>query len=176
MLSWNRSSSRIKQYLPILKLLYIPTYPLYYSGKVSKPSLYQTILKLFWKDHLSVYHHRLFAPTPTFISTFFPSTNTYFSNHYVNFIHFINYLVFFYQIFTKFISWNFKSITRSSRAVCRNYQNTIWATSWENLFMSYANNKDAEQPAHPRSLISVFVVRCLDSIIPLVSISEISSL
>ena len=27
---------------------------------------------------------------------------------------------------------------------------------------------------HPRSLISAFVVRCLDSIMPLVSISEIS--
>ena len=40
----------------------------------------------------------------------------------------------------------------------------------------YANNKDADQPAHPRSLISTFVIRCLDSIIPLVSISEISSL
>ena len=34
----------------------------------------------------------------------------------------------------------------------------------------------ADQPAHPRSLISTFVVRCLDSIMPLVSISEISSL
>ena len=42
--------------------------------------------------------------------------------------------------------------------------------------MPYANNKDADQPAHPRSLISAFVVRCLDSIIPLVFISEISSL
>ena len=42
--------------------------------------------------------------------------------------------------------------------------------------MSYANNKGADQPAHPRSLISTFVVRCLDSIITLVSISEISSL
>ena len=40
----------------------------------------------------------------------------------------------------------------------------IWATSWENLFMSYANNKDADQPAYPLSLISVFVIRCLDSI------------
>ena len=39
-----------------------------------------------------------------------------------------------------------------------------------------ANNKGANQPAHPRSLISVFVVRCLDSIIPVVSTSEISSL
>ena len=40
----------------------------------------------------------------------------------------------------------------------------------------YANNKGADQPAHPRSLISAFVVRCLVSIIPLVSISKISSL
>ena len=42
--------------------------------------------------------------------------------------------------------------------------------------MPYANNKGADQPAHPRSLISAFVVRCLVSIIPLVCISEISSL
>ena len=42
--------------------------------------------------------------------------------------------------------------------------------------MPYANNKGANQPAHPLSLISTFVVHSLDSIIPLVSISEISSL
>ena len=42
--------------------------------------------------------------------------------------------------------------------------------------MPYANNKGADQPAHPCSLISPFVVCCLDSIIPLVSISDISSL
>ena len=42
--------------------------------------------------------------------------------------------------------------------------------------MSYVNNKGADQPAPPRSLISTFVVRCLDSIIPLLSISRISSL
>ena len=42
--------------------------------------------------------------------------------------------------------------------------------------MSYANNKGADQPAHPRSLISVFVVCCLDSIIYLDSIAEISRL
>ena len=53
---------------------------------------------------------------------------------------------------------------------------TIWATSWENLFMPYANNKGEDQSEYPRSLISAFVVRCLDSIIPIVSISEISSL
>ena len=36
--------------------------------------------------------------------------------------------------------------------------------------MPYTNNKGADQPAHP------FVVRCLDSLISLVSISKISSL
>ena len=41
--------------------------------------------------------------------------------------------------------------------------------------ISYANN-NADQPAHLRSLISTFVVRCLDSIISLVSIAEISRL
>ena len=40
--------------------------------------------------------------------------------------------------------------------------------------MSYANNKGEGQHEHPRSLISAFVVRCLDSIIPLLAIAEIS--
>ena len=44
----------------------------------------------------------------------------------------------------------------------------IWASSWENMFLPYANNKG--------SLISAFLVRCLDSIIPLLAIAEISSL
>ena len=38
------------------------------------------------------------------------------------------------------------------------------------------DNKGADEPAQPRSLISIFVVRCLDSIILIVSISEISRL
>ena len=38
--------------------------------------------------------------------------------------------------------------------------------------ISYANNKGADQPAHPRA----FVVRCLDNIISLDSIAEISRL
>ena len=42
--------------------------------------------------------------------------------------------------------------------------------------MPYSNNKGVIQPTHPRSLISAFVIRCLDSIIPLVSISENSNL
>ena len=42
--------------------------------------------------------------------------------------------------------------------------------------MSYANNKGADQPAHPRSLISTFVVHCLDSVMCLLSVTKISSL
>ena len=43
----------------------------------------------------------------------------------------------------------------------------IWATSWENIRAVWSA---------PLFLISAFVVRCLDNIIPLVSVSEISSL
>ena len=42
--------------------------------------------------------------------------------------------------------------------------------------LPYATNKDKDQPAHLRSLISTFVVRCLDSIIPILTIAEISRL
>ena len=42
--------------------------------------------------------------------------------------------------------------------------------------MPYANNKGADQPAPPRSLISASVVRSLDSIIPFLAIAEISRL
>ena len=40
--------------------------------------------------------------------------------------------------------------------------------------MPYANNKGADQLAHVHSLISTFVVRCLDSIIPTLAKSKIS--
>ena len=33
--------------------------------------------------------------------------------------------------------------------------------------MLHANNKDADQPVHPRSLISVSVIHYLDSVIPI---------
>ena len=42
--------------------------------------------------------------------------------------------------------------------------------------MPYANNKGADQPAHPRSLISAFVIRCLASIVPILAKSKISRL
>ena len=49
---------------------------------------------------------------------------------------------------------------------------TIEPVHGKMCLMSYANNKGADQPAHPRSLISAFVVRCLDSIISLDSKPE----
>ena len=42
--------------------------------------------------------------------------------------------------------------------------------------MSYANSKDADQPAHPHSLISAIVVHCLDSVMSLVSVTKNLSL
>ena len=40
--------------------------------------------------------------------------------------------------------------------------------------MPCANNKGADQPAHPHSLISTFVVRCLDSMICILAVSKVS--
>ena len=42
--------------------------------------------------------------------------------------------------------------------------------------MPYTNNKGADKPAHPLSLISTFVVCCLDSVMSLDSVSKIASL
>ena len=42
------------------------------------------------------------------------------------------------------------------------------------VMRKHENNKGADQPAHLRSLISAFVVHCLDSIISLVSLVAIS--
>ena len=37
--------------------------------------------------------------------------------------------------------------------------NINWASARESLSLGFANNKRADQPAHPRSLISTFVIR-----------------
>ena len=41
--------------------------------------------------------------------------------------------------------------------------NIIWASMYETLTLLLANNKGADQPAHPRRLISAFVIRFLKS-------------
>ena len=42
-------------------------------------------------------------------------------------------------------------------------------------FMPFANNKDADQPAHLRSLISIFVVRSLDKRLQLLYLEFLDS-
>ena len=49
-----------------------------------------------------------------------------------------------------------------------------WATTRENLSSGFANNIGADQPAHPRSLISAFVIRFLESTIFNLATREIS--
>ena len=54
------------------------------------------------------------------------------------------------------------------------YQTEICEPGHEKTcLMSYANNKGADQP---RSPITTFVFRCLDSVMSLVSVTKISSL
>ena len=54
------------------------------------------------------------------------------------------------------------------------YSNNNGPGHAKTCLMPYANNKGANQPAHSRSLISTFVVRCLDSIICIRVISNVS--
>ena len=76
---------------------------------------------------------------------------------------------------TSWMSW--VSQDRLSQKPCwRSYRISFEPPVMRKPILPYANNKGTDQPAHPHSLISTFVVRCLDSIIPLVSISEISRL
>ena len=49
------------------------------------------------------------------------------------------------------------------------------ALTRENLFSGFANNTSSDQPAHPRSLISAFIIRFLESTISKLDTSEISN-
>ena len=50
----------------------------------------------------------------------------------------------------------------------------IWASPRENLSSGFANNTGADQPAHPCSLISAFVIRFLESTMFNLATGEIS--
>ena len=54
--------------------------------------------------------------------------------------------------------------------ICEN----ILASTRENLSSGFANNKGADQPTHPRSLVSDFVNRLLENIISRLTTIEIS--
>ena len=66
--------------------------------------------------------------------------------------------------------------SRADLGQTRNACSATWASSWKNLFMPYATNKGADQPVHPRNLISTFVVRCQGSTILLLAKCKISRL
>ena len=51
----------------------------------------------------------------------------------------------------------------------------IWTTSRENRIFMHANNKSADQPAHPHSLVIVFVIRYLEMAICYIQIFNILS-
>ena len=50
----------------------------------------------------------------------------------------------------------------------------MWALTRENMSLGFANNKGADQPAHPRILISTFVIHFLESNISKLATGEIS--
>ena len=56
----------------------------------------------------------------------------------------------------------------------RNEQFTYGPRCGKTRLWAFANNKGADQPAHPGSLISVFVIHFLKSIISKLASSEIS--
>ena len=86
-------------------------------------------------------------------------------------------LLFAYDI-NRFFSWHRSYVVscQISHSQLASHHKMKGQFHMSHLLLPYANSKGTDQPAHPRSLISTFVVRCLDSIIPLVSISRISSL
>ena len=78
------------------------------------------------------------------------------------------------HVFT-FVTFISDCVYSAYNLACSSISMNIFELGHEKMcLMSYANNNGADQPAHPRSLISTFVVRCLRSIISLDS--EISRL
>ena len=60
---------------------------------------------------------------------------------------------------------NLKSLAAMLIDMYYNGKNWYESGHEKTCLVPYANNKGADQPAHLRSLISIFVVRCLDSIV-----------
>ena len=73
----------------------------------------------------------------------------------------------FYDIEVSFDLSKIKKIKQNTS--CNN-----WASTRENLTLEFENNKCTDQPAYPRSLISAFVNRVLESIVCRLVMSEIS--
>ena len=56
----------------------------------------------------------------------------------------------------------------------KNHISIIGPRREKTCLRGFANNKGADQPAYPRSLISAFVIRLLETIISALATSEIS--
>ena len=63
----------------------------------------------------------------------------------------------------------------SIKARSLNFHERIYEPRHEKPFSPYANNKGADQPVHPRSLISTFIVRSLNSCYALTFKTELVS-
>ena len=75
-----------------------------------------------------------------------------------------------YFIFHKFLFVVVKKVIFRSQSCTLSFFNAYEpGHEIQNVSYPYANNKGADQPAHPRILIRTFVVRCLNSIIPVVA-------
>ena len=57
--------------------------------------------------------------------------------------------------------------------LCLEKVNYIWATMRESLSSGFVNIRGVDQPAHPQSLISAFVIRFLESLISKLATSDI---
>ena len=68
----------------------------------------------------------------------------------------------------------FQSILIRSNDLIKDPRIIIGPRREKTCLWGFANNKDADQPAHPRRLISAFVIRLLESIISKLASSEIS--
>ena len=73
-------------------------------------------------------------------------------------------------------NFNFTNILEFHLSQIQHSRETFEPLHEKTCFMPYANNKGADQPMHLRSLISNFVIHCLDSIIPTLTKSKTSRL
>ena len=107
-----------------------------------------------WSEHLLDAHNiLLFFSCSGLLSIFSSQRAVYFTNKRVSFFFF--FFRFRYAVIVLFdvsISKQFLVILLSMPIVVCFHAPPIWAMSLQNLILPYANNKDADQPAHPRSL------------------------
>ena len=94
-------------------------------------------------------------------------------------LYIIGVFVFFYSQFSLFASNSYFRKWRRIRQPVHTFRPPQLSALYgpghaKTCLMQYANNKSADQPVRPRSLIGTFVVRCLDSMRCILAISKAS--